>query len=340
VIKKVYPYQLTFKYPFKIAHGARTGTDVVYIEISEAGFTGYGEASLPPYLLETSDTVIQWLNSVELDFNIADYSAEIYYRIRHQYPGNMPALAALDMALWDLKGKTEGKSFRDYFNIPDANTPCTYTLGISNKAEMEQKIHEAVNYGFKLFKIKLNGTDDVQMLADYQALTHLPFMVDYNQALDDVSVAADKLSWLKQLGCILVEQPFKKEMFMDSAIITSSKTIPVYADESFQTLTDLPNIPGAFNGINIKLMKCGGLTEAINIITEARKLNLSLLIGCMSESSVGCTAAAQLAPLCDYADLDGPYLISNDPFTGMKVADGFITIGDIKGIGTKPTPLY
>lgn len=332
--RKVYPHQLKFKYPFNIAHGLRTATDVVYIELANGEHTGYGEASLPPYLPETAAQVSDWLENVALDFDITEYSFEHNNYIKQTNPVNMPALAALDMALWDLKGKTEGKNVARYFNLQMAEMPmATYTLGISDKAEMQLKINDALNAGFMLFKIKLNGTDDAAMINNYKAISHLPFMVDYNQALNTASLAIEKIKWLKQEGCLLVEQPLIKQMINETAEITAKGILPIFADESYQTNDDLIKVKNAFNGVNIKLMKCGGLTAAVSMIGEAKNAGLEVLIGCMSESSVGCSAAAQLAGLCTYADLDGPYLVSNDMFTGVKIKEGRISCLPTNGLG-------
>lgn len=335
--RKVYPYQLQFKYPFKIAHGLRTATDVVYIELSSGQYTGYGEASLPPYLPETADSVIAWLNSVELHFEPGAYGIEQYLAIKQNNPVNMPALAALDMALWDLKCKSENGTFASYQGIDNSSLPlATFTLGISSKAEMQLKINDALNAGFSLFKIKLNGVDDVEMISNYKSITGLPFMVDYNQALHDVTTAIEKIKWLEQEGCLLVEQPLQKQMIRETGEMTARGILPIYADESYQTQNDLQKVRNAFNGVNIKLMKSGGLTPATSMINEAQKAGLKVLIGCMSESSVGCSAAAQLAGLCTYADLDGPYLVSNDNFKGVTVTNGRIAIMPVSGIGVLP----
>lgn len=321
-----YPFKLQFKFPFAIAHGTRTHTEVVYVKIEHEGLTGWGEAALPPYLTETPQTVMQFLKrytsaiaSLSVDEAIS-YTQQIAEK-------NYPAIAALDIALWDIKLQQNGNSLCAMFTefTETKNHPLnSYTIGVCQAEEMKLKIDEAVANGFQLFKLKLNGIDDEQMVNDFKSFTSQPFAVDANQAWCEVHVAKEKAHWLKENGCLLIEQPFAKKDLDKSALLTSENIIPVYADESCQNLADIKRINDAFHGVNIKLMKCGGITHALEMLSTARQLGLKILLGCMSESTVGCRAAAQLAPLADYTDLDGPYLISNNCFSGLKMENGSV----------------
>ena len=327
----LYPYQLRFKFPFKIAHGTRSTTDVVYVRLEYKSFVGWGEATLPPYLPESQKSVIDFLSSVDLSIIEFPIDAiKVSSQIDDARFGNMAAKAALDMALWNLRSEMEGKTIGELLDITGSKFPLdTYTIGVCGFDEMKLKVEAASGYGFEVFKIKLDGQNDQEMINNFRRLSHKPFAVDVNQGWKSIDDATEKIKWLKDLGCILVEQPLQKNLFDEMKLLKNGSVLHLYADESCQTLEDLENISEAFTGVNIKLMKCGGISKAFQMIKRARELGLNVLIGCMSESSVGCTAAAHLAPLADYADLDGPYLIANDPFKGMTVEQGRIKLNPL-----------
>ena len=243
---------------------------------------------------------------------------------------NMSAKAALDMALWNLKSQIENKTIGELLGISTGKFPQgTYTIGVSSFDEMKLKVAEATEFDFEIFKIKLNGENDEEQILNFKKLSNKSFAVDVNQGWKKIEEAVEKINWLKEQGCFLVEQPLQKNNLEDIKLLKQNSSLPLYADESCQRLSDIEKLKDGFDGINIKLMKCGGITEAHQMILKARELNMQVLIGCMSESSVGCTAAAHLTPLADFADLDGPYLISNDPFEGMKIKDGRIQLNPL-----------
>lgn len=328
----LYPYQLQFKFPFRIAHGVRTHTNVVYVKLEHEGFTAWGEATLPPYLAETQKSVSEFL--LEFSKNISSDSIDDWFEKLNQVQTNLSAKAALDMALWNLKSQIENKTIGELLGIPAGNSAQfpmgTYTIGVSSLEEMKIKVEEAIKAGFEIFKIKLNGENDEEMLRYFRSLSDKKFAVDINQGWGDWEEACIKIKWLADKRCLLVEQPLSKERNNEMSLIRGKSPLMIYADESCQRLSDIEKLKDCFDGINIKLMKCGGITEAYQMILRARELEMKVLIGCMSESSVGCTAAAHLTPLADYADLDGPYLISNDPFEGMKIKDGRIQLNPLK----------
>ena len=234
------------------------------------------------------------------------------------------------MALWDLKAQVESKTIGELLRIEQSEFPlATYTIGVSSFDEMKLKVEEGTQFGFKLFKIKLNGETDEEQIRNFKRLSNKKFAVDVNQGWKTVKEATEKISWLKEEGCFLVEQPLHKNAIDEMKLLKQKSVLPLYADESCQRLSDIEKLKDCFDGINIKLMKCGGVTEAHQMILKARELEMKVLIGCMSESSVGCTAAAHLTLLADYADLDGPYLISNDPFSGMKIKEGRIQLNPL-----------
>lgn len=320
----LYPYQLRFKYPFRIAHGIRTGTDVVYVKLEHDGLTAWGEATLPPYLPETQKSVIAFIKAFYR--SVGDADIETWFEKLGEVNTDMSAKAALDMALWDMKAQLTGQTVAGILGIAPANYPlCTYTIGAcETEGEMQNKVNHGLANGFRFFKLKLTGGTPVDTINWYKACTDNPFAVDANQAWDlPVTEAAYYVNdLLKPAGCLLVEQPNIKTDLINTSQLKQVAMLPLYADESCQRLEDLERLRDSFDGINIKLMKCGGITEAVSMIHKARELDFKILIGCMSESSVGCTAASYLTPLADYADLDGPWLIENDPLLGIGLNNG------------------
>ena len=330
-----FPFRLNFKSPFRISHGIRSYTDVVYVKLEQENFTGWGEAALPPYLQETQKSVMEYLTTFSRTFK--SDSIDEWFEVLKYESKNMAAKAALDMALWSLRSQTEGKSINELLGITQSQFPlATYTIGVSDTAEMKLKIEEADKNGFEIFKLKLDGANDEGLVKTFRKLSSKRFLADVNQGWKNAEQVLRKIDFLKKENCVLIEQPLKKDSLSEMKQLKQKSSLPLYADESCQGLSDIEKLRECFDGINIKLMKCGGITEAHQMILKARELEMQVLIGCMSESSAGCTAAAPLTALADYADLDGPYLISNDPFEGMKVADGKIQINPLVSKGVIP----
>jgi L-alanine-DL-glutamate epimerase-like enolase superfamily enzyme len=328
----LHPYQLQFKFPFRISHGLRTLTDAVYVKLEHEGLVGWGEAALPPYLPETQKSVIEFLTTFSA--SLSSNSLDDWFEKLEPESKNMCAKAALDMALWDLKSQLEKKSVGELLGIePKEARLNTFTIGISSFSEMQQKVREADKYGFGMFKIKLDGQNDEEMISNFKKLSAKPFAVDVNEGWSNVAEAADKISWLEEEGCFFIEQPLRKDALDEMKLLKGKSSLPLYADESCQRLNDIERLGDCFDGINIKLMKCGGITEAHQMALKANALGLEILIGCMSESSVGCTAAAHLAPLANFTDLDGPYLITNDPFDGITTEFGSVEMHPLKSKG-------
>jgi L-alanine-DL-glutamate epimerase-like enolase superfamily enzyme len=171
------------------------------------------------------------------------------------------------------------------------------------------------------------------MIETIRGETDKPLCVDINQGWTDRVKALEMIHWLDEKGVVFVEQPMPKESRDDIAWLTARSPLPVIADEAIQTAADFKNVQGVYSGINVKLMKCGGMRPAYTMISMARALDMKVMIGCMTETSCAVTAAAQLSPLADWADLDGNLLISNDIFDGIKIREGKITLPDRPGIG-------
>ncbi len=329
------PYTLYFKRPFKIAHGTRSSTPIVIVQLEYEGLLAYGEASMPPYLGESHETVIAFLKKTIGIIENLKYPFDletILKEIDALAPNNTAAKACIDIALNDLIGKYENKPCWQLYGAKKTETPyTTYTLGIDEPEIMKQKIDEGS--GYSIFKVKLNGEKDKECINTIRSITDKPIAIDVNQGWKNKEEALEMINWLKDKNVLLIEQALPKNNWDDAHWLFERSSLPLYADESIQRLSDIDKVKDCFDGINIKLMKCTGMHEAFKMIERARELKLKILMGCMSETSCAISAAAQLTPFTDYADLDGPLLIRNDLFTGITFEKGKITLNDLPGIG-------
>jgi L-alanine-DL-glutamate epimerase-like enolase superfamily enzyme len=329
------PYTLQLKHAFTLASNSRTTTPVILTEIEYQGTKGYGEGSMPPYLGESHETATKFLSKLDLNqFNDPFLIEDILGYVDGIMPGNFAAKASVDIALHDLMGKLVGKPLYRLFGLNPQKTPLTsFTIGLDTPEIVKQKVAEAAVY--RILKVKLGRDNDKEMIEVIRALTDKPLCVDANQGWKDKKYALEMAHWLREKGVIFLEQPMPKEQVDDTAWLTQNSPLPVVGDEAIQNLNDLLKYKGVYSGVNIKLMKCGGIRSALTMIHAAKALGMKVMIGCMTETSCAVTAAAQLSPLVDWCDLDGNLLISNDPFDGLKIVDGKVTIPDRPGIGVK-----
>ncbi|MDR1883460.1 MAG: dipeptide epimerase [Prevotella sp.] len=330
------PFDLQLRHVFTIANFSRTTTPVVLTEIEYDGVTGYGEASLPPYLGETQASVIEFLKKVDLSpFSGPFELDDILAYVDKIAENNTAAKAAVDIALHDLAGKIMGQPWYRIWGLDKSKAPSTtFTIGIDTADAVKQKTREAAPL-YNILKVKLGRDNDREMIEAIRTVTDKPIAIDANQGWKDKHHALDMIYWLKEKGIVMIEQPMPKHNLDDAAWVTERSPLPVFADESFQRLNDVLRLKGAFTGVNIKLMKCTGMREAWKILTVARAANMQVMIGCMTETSCAISAASQLSPAVDWADLDGNLLISNDIYKGTTVVDGKLTLSDLPGIGIK-----
>ncbi len=328
------PYDLKLKHVFTVASSSRTTTPDVQVEINYDGITGYGEASMPPYLGESVESVMDFLKKVNIEqFSDPFQLEDILAYVDGIMPGNTAAKASVDIALHDLVGKLLGAPWYKIWGLDKEKAPSTtFTIGIDTPDVVRQKTLEVAGQ-FNILKVKLGRENDKEMIETIRSVTQLPIAVDINQGWTDKYQALDMILWLKEQGIVMVEQPMPKTQLDDIAWVTQQSPLPIFADESFQRLEDMIKLKGAFTGINIKLMKCTGMREAWKMVTLARALGMRVMVGCMTETSCAVSAAAQLSPAVDFADLDGNLLIDNDRFKGMEVVKGIITLNDLPGIG-------
>ena len=328
------PYELQLRHTFTVSSYSRKTTPGVQVRIEYDGFTGYGEASMPPYLGQSVESVTSFLQKTDLSgFNDPLRIESILKYVDSLSEGDGAAKAAIDIPLHDLVGKLIGLPWWRIWGLDKENAPdTTFTIGIDTPDIVREKTLECADR-FNILKVKVGLDNDKEMIRTIREVTDLPLAVDANQGWKDREQALDEIFWLKENGIVMVEQPMAKERMDDNAWITERSPIPVFADESIQRLADIPSVKGAYHGINIKLMKCTGMREAWKMVNYARAEGMKVMVGCMTETSCAVSAAAQLSPAVDFADLDGNLLITNDLFKGMEVIDGKITLSDLPGIG-------
>lgn len=336
---RFFAYELKLRHVFTVATYSRSTTPDVQVELEYDGVIGYGEASMPPYLqkeLGTMDSVMDFLKKVQ--DTIGQFSdpfqlEDILAYVDGLSEGDAAAKAAVDIALHDLVGKLLQAPWYKIWGLDKEKAPSTtFTIGIDTPEVVREKTKECAEQ-FNILKVKLGGSNDRKMIETIRSVTSLPIAVDANQGWTDRQHALDMIHWLKEQGIVMVEQPMPKERIDDIAWITQQSPLPIFADEGVQRLKDVPALKGAYTGINIKLMKCTGMREAWKMLNLARALDMKVMVGCMTETSCACSAAAQLSPAVDFADLDGNLLIANDRFRGMEVVKGKITLPDLPGIG-------
>lgn len=329
-------HRLNFRSPFGIAHGSRLFTDTIFVRASFMGQHGYGEAALPPYLgYDPVQLVQDYHRYFPETMDSGDAIRTAMSALSN--PSLMlpkPLKCATDIAMYDLFGKMTGRSIRQIFGITGAREVlCSYTLGISTVQDMLKKLDEAGD--FRLFKLKLGGDNDRERVEAFLEKSSIQFCVDANQAWKTVDEAVSWISWLADKGCLFVEQPLPVSMKDKFTELFQRSALPVILDESIQSVNDIIELQAVCHGVNVKLVKSGGLESAVAMVRQANKSGLKVLIGCMSESTCGAMAAAQLSPWADWVDLDGPRLIDNDPFEGAVYENGVLKLPDDSGTGAR-----
>jgi L-Ala-D/L-Glu epimerase / N-acetyl-D-glutamate racemase len=329
------PYTLELKHVFTVATYSRSITPIVLTEIEYDGLAGYGEASMPVYLGESQESILKFLSKVNLEkYDDVFCTEDILKDIDLIEVGNPAAKASVDIALHDLIGKILNQPWHKIYGLNKNKVPLSsFTIGIDSIEMIEQKVKEAEDY--KILKVKLGTDNDTKIIDAIRNVTDKPITVDANQGWKNKEKALEMIEWLTEKNVLFVEQPMPKEQLSDIGWLKLRSALPLIADESVRTFDDVVKIRESFDGINIKLMKCGGMKKAYQMILLARSFGLKVMLGCMTETSCGISAASQLAPLVDWADLDGALLIKNDCFEGTKVDKSEIIISNLPGIGAK-----
>ena len=331
--------RLMLTHTWTIARNSSDFKDNVFVRIERDGVVGWGEAAPNVRYGQSAEGTIEMLEKARPLVQAGDWLQYVDLRARweRELAGDSCAHAALDMAILDwVGGKLRTPLYR-MLGLDPAKTPVTtFSIGIDTPEVIRQKVEEAKD--FPVLKIKVGRDNDAEILAAVRDATDKPLRVDANEGWKDKQQALDKIQWLAAQGVELIEQPLPSSMIEETAWLKERVEIPIVADEAVKTAGDIPRLAGAYDGINIKLMKSGGLQEAIRMIHVARAFDMKIMLGCMIESSVGISAAAQISPLVDWADLDGNLLISNDPFSGVGVRQGRLILNDRSGLGVSERP--
>ncbi|MBC7418576.1 MAG: dipeptide epimerase [Pedobacter sp.] len=327
------PYELELKHPFSIAKFTRKSTPLLLLKLTLDGVEGFGEASMVPYMGENYESATKFLSKVDWKKIIYPFDFEAIIDMLDATAEGQPAIkAAIDIALNDIKGKILKKPCYEIYGADPHKMPVTsYTIGIDTPAVIREKLKDAAD--FKVIKVKLGRDNDREIIETIRRVTNVPLFVDANQGWTDKQEAIDLIYWLHDQGVLLIEQPMDKTNMEGNAWLTERSPIPLLADEALQRYKDLDALKGVYHGINIKLMKSCGMFEGHKTILKAKELGMKVLIGCMSETSCATLAAIALAPLCNWADLDGPFLTTNNPFKNPDFKDGKWVLKNLPGLG-------
>ena len=335
---KYWHKNLAFEYPFTISKGTKTHQSTFIVELNFRGIKGYGEAPAISYYNISVEQMIADLENkrkfVE-SFSLTD-PKRFWHFLHHLFPLNPFLVSALDMAGWDIYGKLNKQPLYKIWKQDPAKAPQTdYTIGID---EPELMLEKMLKYPASIYKIKVGSGDDLEKLKFLRKQSDAHFRIDANGgwSFED---AKSYLPELEQIGIELIEQPLSKDSYEETREIKLLTKIPIYADESFVNEKDLPKCADSFSGINVKLTKCSGITPALEIISKARKLGLGIMLGCMNESSIGTAALANLAPMADYLDADGPLLLKEDTAMGISYQNYYLKNSDNPGLGIQPQDL-
>jgi L-alanine-DL-glutamate epimerase-like enolase superfamily enzyme len=327
--------ELVPRHVFRTARSSTASSRSVIVTLRAGAVTGIGEAAPSRFYGETKETVVRYLERmrpvVEAAANETELMAELTSRGGR---GDPAARASLEIAAHDMMGRRCGIPLFRHFGLDPGRTPVTtMSIGLDDPEVMLRKALEAE--GFPLLKIKLDREIDVGIVARIRESTGARVTVDANCGWTREE-AVQKLAALSEIGVELAEQPVAAQDIEGLAYVRERTSVPIFADESCPTSADIPAVEGAVDGIVIKLMKCGGLIEAVKMAGMARDRGLGTLIGCMMETSLSLTAAAHLSPLMDYADLDSGLMLTRDPYVGLRIERGRITLPEGPGLGVEP----
>jgi len=331
---KFYSYNLELKNTFTISHASRDFQPTLIVALSDGGYTGYGEAAATSYYGVTVEKMQADIEKIQplIAENISLAPEELWELTQPHLKENPFAQCALDIAMHDLHGKRNKQPLYKLWGLELKDMPLTnYTIGIDSAEKMIQKIKE---FRWPLYKIKLGTKDDLGLIRELRKHTDAVFRVDANAAWTAEQAIANARI-LKDLNVEFLEQPLKADDWEGMEKLYKESVLPVIADESCIEESDVEKCAGYFHGINIKLTKCGGLTPGKRMILKGKSLGLKVMVGCMTESTVGISAIAQLLPLLDYVDMDGGLLIKNDIADGVKVYDEKVHFPNRNGTGVE-----
>ena len=330
----LHTFKLELKYTFSISRRSFDSLQNLVVEINHEGISGFGETTHNPYYENTDiEKMVSKLESLRLEIekNLPKSPEDFWQKMQSLLTDYPFALCALDVAMHDWFARKAEKPLYQYWGLNLKNIPKTsFTLGIDTPENMIQRMDEMQ---WDCYKIKLGTPDDIQLVKTLREHTKAKFRVDANCAWT-ADETIEKSFQLKELGVEFIEQPLPADQWKAMEKVYQKSALPLIADESCQTFEDIEKCVGRFHGINIKVMKCGGLTPALRMIQSARNLDLKVMVGCMTESTVGISAIAHLLPLLDYADMDGPLFLKKDIASGVKITREGILFSKEYGTGT------
>ena len=330
-------YEMPLRHPFTISRYTVNVQKTLIACISDGSISGFGEATVNPYYNSTAEKLATSISRIQPIINLAQelHPSDFWKAIHEHLTDDFFALCAVDIAYWDYYARLNQKPLRSYFTDSGITPLTSYTIGIDTIATMKQKI---IEMPWPIYKIKLGTGNDVQIVESLRNVTDAVFRIDANGAWN-AKQAIEYAFIFQDLNVEFIEQPLPANDIIGMRHIKAQSAIPVIADESCQQLVDVKKCAELFHGINIKLMKCGGITPAIEMIGLARSYGLSVMAGCMTESTVGISALAQIAPLLDYLDSDGALLLKQDIATGVTFDSGKILYAEGYGTGAELYPL-
>lgn len=334
---KFWSYDLPFIYPFTISRGTKTHQPTLIVELEHLGIKGYGEAPAITYYDVSVKSMIEDIERKRIfieKYALTDPERYWHY-LHHLFPHNNFLVCALDMAAWDLYGKMRQKPLYELWGLNMDHAPLTdYTIGIDTLGNMLDKMSANP---WPIYKIKLGTLEDISIIRAIRERTDARIRVDANAGWN-LQTALTLLPLLKELDVEFIEQPLPKENREEMISLFSESRLPLIADESCVTENDVDLCAGYFHGINIKLTKCGGITPARRMIVNARKLGMQVMIGSMNETTIGSAAIANLTPLVDHADVDGPLLLAQDVADGLTYDKGKVLLSGRPGLGIEFHP--
>ncbi len=324
--------------PFTIARGTSSYRETLRLELEQEGIVGYGEAAPNLRYQETVESAAGALEQLPRELGeLRPGTFRTFIDSHRQFLRNQhAAMAAFDMAVLDWTGRARGEPVFEMLGIdPMRMPPTSFTVGIDRPEAMAERARELAPH-YRVLKIKLGTDHDRDLVRAVRQATQIRLRVDANEGWGSPERALAEIEWLAERGVEFVEQPLPAALDERMPWLKERSPIPLLADESACSLRDLSRVSAGFHGINVKLMKCGGILSALDLVAAAREWGLSVMVGCMVESSCGLAAAAQVGPLADFADLDSNLYLSNDPFEGHPVIGGRVSLSPAPGLGVRP----
>ncbi len=330
----LHPFELELKHTFTISRQSFNTKPTLIVELKDGNLSGYGEASANPYygisIEKMTRDIINCQSTIE--HSNKETPEDFWKKLYPLLKDNMFALCALDLAFHDLYARKKDKKLVDLWNLDTSQNPMTnYTIGIDSVEKMVNKMKEMP---FPIYKIKLGTSEDLKIITELRKHSDAIFRVDANCGWTVDETIKNAVA-LQKLGVEFIEQPLKADDWNGHKKVFENSVLPIIADESCQIEADIIKCFQHFHGVNIKLVKCGGLTPAKRMLYQAKEFNMKTMVGCMTESSVAISSIAHLLPLLDYVDMDGALLLKNDIAEGVKIEKGIVKYSTINGNGVK-----